>query len=416
MVNGVNWKITRVTVFTHYYIEMNNAQEAVEYYLSQGYGINNIHCHGVRKYFCDWNATIKVWAYWEGSPWQFDDGLNNLMNFNKYYFIYSLSCHNGGYDSHWINPELPPPFNIPPTDTCIADGFIDTYSSSIGACAFLGYTRASRLNPYSYDLEYEFYRKLFTIEELPPVEPSVTRLGVSEALSKCGSRIDWTDDRDRHNCYAHNLFGSPYTEVWTNLPGNMSVSHPPRIYVGVTTYFTVTVKDIATGNPLQYAKVCLNKPNDIYVVGSTNANGQVTFSIRPQSTGMLKVTVTRFHNSGSNYTQYRPSQTTCQVALPEGGGQASNSEELLPDMLCITKMPTVSRYNLQIKYGIPRDGAITISFYDATGSQVRLIKRENLVPGYYQEMIDTEYLSHGIYFVVLRQGDEKVLRKFLLSK
>ena len=81
--------------FTHYYIEMNNAQEAVEYYLSYGYGIDNIHCHGLRDTFSDISLTIIVAAYWPYNPSQFADGLNNLANFDKYYFVYSLVCHNG---------------------------------------------------------------------------------------------------------------------------------------------------------------------------------------------------------------------------------------------------------------------------------------------------------------------------------
>lgn len=333
------------------------------------------------------------------------------MNFNKYYFVYSLACHNGAYDSHLISNG----FYIAPTDTCIVDGFIDTYSSPIGACAFLGYTRASVLSR-SYDLEYEFYRKLFTIEELPPVEPSVTRLGVSEALSKCGNRIAWMDRWDRHNCYAHNLFGSPYTEAWTNQPGNMSVSHPRQIYAGVTVNFTVTVKDASTGSPLQYAKVCLNKPQDIYAVGSTDANGQVTFRIAPRTTGILKVTVTRFHNSGSNYAQYRPSQTTCQVLEPPGGGQSSGSNELLPTTLCIIDLTTISRDNLIINYSIPVYGDAFLYIYDVTGSMVWVISQENLQPGFYKMTVDTKGFSCGVYFVVLKQNNEKVSKKFLLVK
>jgi len=43
-------------------------------------------------------------------------------------------------------------------------------------------------------------------------------------------------------------------------------------------------------------------------------------------------------------------------------------------------------------------------------------KRENLLPGYYQERIDTKDLPSGIYFVVLRQDNDKVSKKFLLVK
>ena len=401
--------------FTHDSIEMNNAQEAVENYLSYGYGIDNIHCHGKRKYFCDWQATIRVWSYWPYTPSKFNDGLNNLANFDKYYFVYSLACHNGGYDSHLIDDDDPQTPPIYPTDTCIADAFTDTYSDDIGACAFLGYTRASILSGV-YDLEYEFYHKLFTVEELPPVEPSVTRLGVSEALSKCGERIDWMDKFDRHNCYAHNLFGSPYTEAWTNQPGDMSVSHPTRIYVGITTKFTVTVKDEANGNPLQYAKVCLNKPGDIYEVGSTDAQGKVTFIIRPGSVGFLKVTVTRFHNSGNNYLQYRPSETYCQVLIAPGGNQSVGSEEVLPTQLTIKGLSTIVNQKLVISYGTPEQGDILLSIYDVVGVKVRWGSESNISPGYHNKTINITDMANGVYFIVLEQNNKQIMRKFLLVR
>ncbi len=396
----------------HLFIEVNDAEQAVEY-LSHGYAFNSIHCHGVREYFCDYPATTKIWAYWLGSPSPNNDGLNNLENFNKYIFVYSLACHNGGYDSHWINPGTPG--EIAPTDTCIADGFTDTYNNSIGACSFLGYTRATRLS-YSYDLEYEFYNCLFSPYTGPyPPEPAVTRLGVAEALSKCGGRIDWMDDSDRHNCYAHNHFGSPYTEAWTNQPGHFTVAHMRSIYVGVQYQFRVTVRDAQTGAYVAYAKVCLNKPDDIYEVGHTNENGQVDFFITAQSTGEIKVTVTRVHDNNT-YIQYLPSETSCEVRGVAGGPQGSDMEQILPDKLSITGIPTFAKENLLLNFGVSNNDKVTISVYDAAGTKVRSLIKADIVPGYYQEKIDTRDLSSGVYFVVLKQDNRKVSRKFLLIK
>ncbi|MEO0183447.1 MAG: T9SS type A sorting domain-containing protein [candidate division WOR-3 bacterium] len=250
-----------------------------------------------------------------------------------------------------------------------------------------------------------------------PPEPSWTRIGVAEAYSKCGNSIYWNSANDRYVCYTHNLFGSPTTEAWTDMPVNLQVTHPTRIYVGQQTYFKVTVSDASSGRRLRYSKVCLNKPGDIYQVGSTNANGQVTFTVTPQSTGILKVTVTRLHNADNNYTQYRPSQTTCQVLIPpEGGEQSSGSDELLPTSLCITGLPSIVKGDLNINYGIPIPGDVHFAIYDATGSMVKSITHANLKPKYYREYINTDKLSSGIYFVVLKQNNENVSKKFLLIK
>ncbi len=394
--------------FTHDSIELNNAEQAVEYHLSQGYAFNNIHCHGVRDTFSDWSLTTKVAAYWPFQPSPSCDGLNNLENFDKYIFVYSLACHNGGYDSHWVN-------EMPPTDTCIVDGFIDTYNNPIGACTFLGNTRISILGQ-CHDLEYEFYKALFSPYTGPyPPEPACTRLGVAEALSKCGSRIDWMDKYYRHPCYAHNHFGSPYTEAWTNQPRRFRVAHMRRIYVGVQYQFRVTVRDAQTDAYVAHAKVCLNKPDDIYEVGYTNENGQVDFFISAQSTGEIKVTVTRVHDNNT-YIQYIPSETYCEVRGVAGGPQGSDMEQILPDKLSITGIPTFAKDNLLLNFAVSNNDDVAISIYDAAGTRVKNLIKENLVPGYYQEKLNTRNLSSGVYFIMLKQDNEKVTRKFLVVK
>jgi hypothetical protein len=177
------------------------------------------------------------------------------------------------------------------------------------------------------------------------------------------------------------------------------------------------VIDALTSAPLQYAKVCLHKANDIFQVGSTDANGQVTFSIRPRTTGEIKVTVTRPHDADNNYNQYLPSQTICRVLDDRGGGcQSSGSGEMVPVALCITEMPTISSNNCVIKFGVPHKKDITISVYDATGSRVELVKRKNIPEGYYQERLDTKAFANGIYFLVLKQGNDMVNRKFLVIR
>ncbi len=401
---------------------------AEDYYADQalnefnkGYGLVNTNCHGNIMTFRtrhNPNADIKSW--WQASPNPSYAGLNWLSNTSRYSMIYSICCLTACYDGVLAT-------NDPASDTCIEDAFMDAYlfnapndSGPFGSCAYLGNTRAG-IFWNSFDLQYAFWERIL----YPwwtgggPPEPSITRIGVAEALSKCDEKIDWNADSvfDRHVCYSHNLFGSPTTEPWTKTPGTLNVSHPRRIYVGQATQFTVTVSDASTGRRLQYSKVCLNKPGDVYQVGSTNADGQITFTITPQSTGTLKVTVTRLHNADNNYTQYRPSQTTCMVLIPpEGGEQSSGSDELLPTSLCITGLPSIVKGNLTINYGIPILGEVHLAIYDVAGSMVKSITHANPKPKYYRETINIDGLSSGIYFVVLKQNNEKTTKKFLLVK
>jgi len=377
-----------------------------------GYGYLNIVCHGSIKSF--WVRPSGSYIYnWTSVKNDNLAGLNWLTNLNKYFVGYTISCHVGAFDSLAYCPGQSA------SDTCVADAFVDAYLYNyqsqlgpFGACAFLANTRTGSL-PTSLDLRDAFWDKVFFIGE---ADPYSARIGVVEAMSKCAQAINWDVREGRHVCYAHNLFGSPCFETWTKTPGKILVTHPTCIPAGTQTQFTVTVKDTAPPNsPLQYAKVCLNKPGDVYRVGSTDANGQVTFVITPRTTGEMQVTVTRLHNL-DNYSQYRPSQTTCQVLYYPGGQQSSGSGEMLPDALCITGMPTILKNNAVVKFGVPKQGDIAISVYDVIGSRMTFIKREDVLPGYYQKKIDTERLANGVYFVVLKQGDEKVSRKFLLVK
>ena len=113
-----------------------------------------------------------------------------------------------------------------------------------------------------------------------------------------------------------------------------------------------------------------------------------------------------------------PSLTTCAVITRAegGGGQTSGSDEISPAVLCITKVPTVLKYNRIIEYGVPKKGVVTLVFYDILGTKVQLLKREYLNPGYYQAQISTENLASGIYFVVLTQNNNKVSKKMLFVK
>ncbi|HEC78484.1 MAG TPA: T9SS type A sorting domain-containing protein [candidate division WOR-3 bacterium] len=78
--------------------------------------------------------------------------------------------------------------------------------------------------------------------------------------------------------------------------------------------------------------------------------------------------------------------------------------------------PNPSRGIVNIAYTLLKYSDIELSIYDVTGSRMNVLKQEKIPPGYYQERIDTKNLSSGIYFVVLRQDNVKVSKKFLLVK
>ena len=309
-----NWEVGKGFAYQHmpsHISHIDCEDQWANYTLSElnvGYGLVTTDCHGDIGCFASrWltNEHAFIRNYYPSSG-QWNAGLNLLTNQNKNYICYSIACWNGAYDScAHTDPYYPHG-----SDTCIADAFVDAYSFK-GACAYLGNTRPGIINyggwsGPSFLLQANFYENIFELNHIPNNDNALSRLGVAEALSKNLWDINWFDWQCRHVCYAHNLFGSPYIEGWTNIPHNLNVSHPIQTPVGQQTQFLVRVRDATTNNPVQWAKVCLNKPNDIYQAGYTNANGQITFVITPRTEGMIKVTVTRAHNLSTGYVQYLP--------------------------------------------------------------------------------------------------------------
>jgi len=351
------------------------------------------------------------------TPYTVKEVENWLTNINKYFFVYAICCHSGAYDQHAQTDE-------DASDTCAADAFVDAYlynyqgiEGPFGACAGVFNTR-SPLSAWNKIQEY-YYDALFRHPE-EQIDTTYSYLGVAQTIAKAMYAPYWnTSGGYRHGAYCPNLFASPVTEAWTKTPGNMLVTHPTIIPTGVQTDFTVTAKTTALPPaPLPYAKVCLYKPDDIYEVGSTDANGQITFSITPQFSGPMKVTVTRFHNIESDYDQYRPSQALCEVMpAEEGGGQSASSNTVVPEHLCITLMPTLVKDEAKIKYGVPeKDDVVGLTVYNVLGAQVRALRNEQLVPGYYEDRFDVGDLPGGVYFVVLKQNDMNISKKFLIMK
>jgi hypothetical protein len=76
--------------------------------------------------------------------------------------------------------------------------------------------------------------------------------------------------------------------------------------------------------------------------------------------------------------------------------------------------PTTRRVNIQYTISVQSD--IELIIYDVTGARKKSIQHEAQPSGWYQEKLDTRNLPSGVYFIVLKQGNEKVSKKFLLIR
>ncbi len=84
--------------------------------------------------------------------------------------------------------------------------------------------------------------------------------------------------------------GDPAVDVWTAFPEPLAVTHPATIAVGAN---AVTVTVTQDESPVAGALVCLSKGAETYVVGSTDAAGQVELPIDAATAGNMLLTVTK---------------------------------------------------------------------------------------------------------------------------
>jgi len=78
--------------------------------------------------------------------------------------------------------------------------------------------------------------------------------------------------------------------------------------------------------------------------------------------------------------------------------------------------PSVAEDVLNLGYTIPVSGDVEIVIYDVCGRIVKAIKDRPILPGVYQKTMEIHNLISGVYFLVLKQNNEKVTKKFLKIK
>lgn len=107
-----------------------------------------------------------------------------------------------------------------------------------------------------------------------------------------------------------------------------------------------------------------------------------------------------------------------KYALGTFVGIAENDEGYwIQDTKCRLKiLPSISYGILNIECTIPVQDVVDLAIYNAGGAKIKSIKQKNYLPGSYQQRINISDLASGIYFVVLKQNNEQVSRKFLLIK
>jgi hypothetical protein len=224
------------------------------------------------NYWC-----LGVGSYYHG--WLLEQGdASAFTNGNKQSIMYSMGCYAGQFDTY-----------------CIAETWVQNTNG--GGVAFVGNSRygwyvPGDLSSYSNGYDRTFFQSLF----------SEHRYSLGDCFSDHKNSYYAGGDSYLQYIYTElTLFGDPVLQIWTDNPKTLTVTHPSTLYTGPSS-FTVHVSD--AGSPVSQALVCLWKGTEVYLTGTTNANGDVTFTPSPSTTGTMYVTVTKH-----NYIPYEGTAT-----------------------------------------------------------------------------------------------------------
>ena len=214
-------------------------------------------------YYCGHGSTTS----WSTTNYN-NGSVNNLTNTGMLPHILSVACNNGTFS----------------TTTCFAEAWLrathNTTGEPTGAIAtYMSYISQSWSPPM--DAEDEAV-DLMTENEM------FTYGGA--CFNGSNLMIDLNGGQGETEAKSWTIFGDPSLELRNAAAFEMTVSHDAGMNVGLTN-FDVSVADL-TG-PMAGARVCAMN-EEIYAVGETDANGNVTLTFNPAPTipGSFTLTVT----------------------------------------------------------------------------------------------------------------------------
>jgi hypothetical protein len=198
-----------------------------------------------------------------------------LINYNKFSIITSIACYANIFDQ--------------PGD-CIAEDLILRNDLTAGL-AFIGNTRLGKITygqsgwGLSGLIDQLLWQAIFDNNYFI----------IGEALSQAKNNYpvsSGSTNEEKHCHWEFNLLGEPALPIWTDDPKILVVTHPDLFVTNVSYTIHVTESDGTT--PVNKARICLWEGSEIYIIDSTNSNGD--FTITPPSVSSYKtlyITVTK---------------------------------------------------------------------------------------------------------------------------
>ncbi len=217
--------------------------------LERGWGFLHHVGHGYRNSMSVGDAAIT------------NPDADQLTNGNRLWVLYSINCTSNAIDF-----------------ASLGEAFI--LNPNGGAVANIGSTREDfPVTGRSY--QDEFYSLVF--------QDKVETVGEAFARQKFPFiGLAFYDNTHRWTQFTLELLGDPTMPIYWRKPPALAVTAPATVSLAETT-FTVHVE--ALGSPVDTARVCLLKAGEEYEVVETDAAGNATLHVRPETTGPAFLTI-----------------------------------------------------------------------------------------------------------------------------
>ncbi len=227
----------------------------------------------------------------------------NLRNQEMLPFVILPTCNTGDYAEHISSPFY------------YSERFLfHSGGGAIGCIGAGGATHTAYNNLFSASV----FRAIFGAKN--PYQGWATMAGKVELHKHYFDRGDIQHEENRGveawltEFYIFNLMGDPATDLYTDIPMQITVEHPENIRTGES-HYEVTVLD-DDDEALVDARVCLYQPEELQIVKYTNAEGVVIFDLNPEEIdGEYMLTVT-----GHNLMPYQAELEVTPADLFLGAG------------------------------------------------------------------------------------------------
>jgi hypothetical protein len=235
---------------------MNETPTSVLNYLNTGPHLTNHAGHA-------WYSSMGC-----GTGYIYRGDVDALTNGPNYFVLYSIGCWSAAFDYN-----------------CMAEHFATNPNG--GTIAYVGNSRYGWGSPghpgwgYSETFDADFYGAILS--------EGLTQFGAAVAWPKI-LRIPYSQDENVYRCHLYqvNLLGDPEMACHTEDITALQLDAPTPIPDSVST-FTATVTD--ANGPVEGARLCLSGTG-VYMVGSTDASGQVVFDLSIDGPLLLTLTAT----------------------------------------------------------------------------------------------------------------------------